>query len=230
MERKNNSVSLALLLAVSVVGIVMIPVLVLQPNLQHSELSIRLNLIGALYSIVCLLGVATIFYPSKCRDIFQNTQNPIVKANNSHSPVQIKGHHPNCQKYSDNRIRVANKVFCAACSGLLIGSIIVLIGSIFYFFIGLNIAGGSIWLVVLGEIWMLLGLAQIRFAGFVKMTVNTLFVVGSLVTLVEIDLLGRSIFVDGYVLGLILLLLSLRIWLSEWNNSRICQACQLCFQ
>ncbi len=230
MQRKNESVSLIVLLVVSVAGLMLIPALVLQPNLQHSELSSRLYLIGTLYSIVCLLGDLAIFYPGRCRNTFQKTQNPIGKANDFNSPIQIEGHHPDCQKYSGNRIRVGNKVFCAACSGLLVGSIIVLIGSIFYFFVGLNVAEGSIWLVVLGEVWMLVGLAQIRFAGFVKMIVNVLFVAGSFVVLVEIDMLGKSILVDGYVLGFILLLLSLRIWLSDWNNSRTCQECQSCFQ
>jgi hypothetical protein len=75
----------------------------------------------------------------------------------------------------------------------------------------------------------LLGLAQIKFAGYVKLFINVIFVVGSFVTLVETDLLGGSILVDFYVLGLIVFVLWFRLLLSEWNNGRICQTCQLCF-
>ena len=77
---------------------------------------------------------------------------------------------------------------------------------------------------------MLLGLAQIKFAGYAKVLVNVIFVVGSFMTLVETDLLGGSILVDLYTLGLIVYMLWFRILLSEWNNERICQRCQLCFQ
>ena len=76
---------------------------------------------------------------------------------------------------------------------------------------------------------MLLGLAQIKFAGYVKVILNVVFVVGSFVTLVEADALGKSLLVDLYVVGLIGFLLWFRILLSEWNNKRTCQACQSCF-
>lgn len=230
MERDQASTaSIVFLLAVSIVGLALIPILVLQPNLEHFEFSVRHSLVGALYSAVCLLGVAAVFYPSKCRGIFQKTQNPLPQATKPSNPVQIKGHHPDCQNYSGNRIRVGGRVFCAACSGLLVGAIIALVGTAFYFFVGLNVAWGSVWLVALGEIWMLLGLVQIKFAGYVKVIMNVVFVVGSFVTLVEADVLGRSLLVDLYVLGLIGFLLWLRILFSEWNNKRTCQKCQSCF-
>jgi hypothetical protein len=85
-------------------------------------------------------------------------------------------------------------------------------------------------LLVLGEILMLLGLAQIKFAGYVKALINVIFVVGSFVALVEVDLLGGSLLVDLYVLGLIVFMLWFRIMLSGWNNGRICHKCQFCFQ
>ncbi len=80
-----------------------------------------------------------------------------------------------------------------------------------------------------GRFVMLLGLAQIKFAGYVKVILNVVFVVGSFVTLVEADVLGKSLLADLYVLGLIGFLLWLRILLSEWNNRRTCQTCQSCF-
>jgi hypothetical protein len=105
-----------------------------------------------------------------------------------------------------------------------------LIGAVVYFFVGLNAVLGSAWLVALGEIWMFLGLAQIKFAGYVKAILNVVFVVGSFVTLVEVDALAKNVLVDLYLLGLIGFLLWLRILLSEWNNRRTCRMCQSCFQ
>jgi hypothetical protein len=223
-----STASLMFLIMVSIVGLALIPVLVLQPNIIHVQSSIRQGLAGTLYIAICILGVSAVFYPAKCKSIFGKSQNPLPQASNL--SVQIRGHHPDCQNYSANRIRVGGQVICAACSGLLIGAVTVFIGAVLHFFVGLNIFWGSVWLLMLGEIWMLLGLAQIKFAGYAKVLVNVVFVVGSFVTLVETDLLGGSILVDLYTLGLIVYMLWFRILLSEWNNGRICQRCQLCFQ
>jgi len=144
--------------------------------------------------------------------------------------MRISGHHPNCQNFAGNRIRLGELELCAACSGLLIGVVIALIGAALQFFVGLSILYGSVWLLLLGEVGMVSGLAQLKFAGFAKVFVNVFFVVGSFVTLVEADVLGGSLLVDAYVLGLIVFLLWLRILLSERNNRRTCQTCLSCFQ
>jgi hypothetical protein len=217
------------LVAVSIVGLALVNVLVLQPNLELSSPPFRHDLVGSLYSIICLLGIAAVFYPEKCMGLFQK-QSPLPQTSGASGSVRISGHHPDCQNFSGNRIRVNGRELCAACSGLLVGAIIALAGSAMQFFIGLNIVSASVWLLVLGEIWMLLGLFQIKFAGYAKMIANVIFVVGSFVTLVEADLMGESILVDLYTLGLIVFALWLRILLSEWNNRRICQKCQSCFQ
>ncbi len=75
---------------------------------------------------------------------------------------------------------------------------------------------------------MLVGLAQIKTGGYVKLAVNALFVFGSAIMLVEADLAGQSLLVDVYVLGLIVFMLWFRILLSEWNNKRTCLACGRC--
>jgi hypothetical protein len=113
---------------------------------------------------------------------------------------------------------------------LLIGAIIALVGVFLQFFVGLSLVWGSGWLLIAGEIGMGLGLAQIKLAGHAKVISNMVFVVGSFVILAEADLLGGSLLVDFYVLGLIVFLLWLRILFSERNNRRICQTCQSCFQ
>jgi hypothetical protein len=229
MKKNQAFTSLAFLLLVSIFGLALVPILLLQPNLEPFQFSARLPLIGALYVIVCLLGVVAVFYPARCRGMLQKTQNPLTEADDTSSPIPMKGHHPDCQHYSGNRIRVGGRAACAACGGLLAGAVIALTGAALYFFVGLDMPWASVWLVALGEALMLLGLAQIEFAGYVKTIANAVFVVGSFMTLVGADVLGRSLLVDLYVLGLIVFLLWLRILLSEWNNERICRTCKSCF-
>ncbi len=216
-------------MAASIVGLMLIPLLIQLPNLVQFQPSLQHGLVGTLYIAICVFGVLAVFYPAKCKSMFQKPQNPIPQANNLSVPMQIRGHHPDCQNYSANRIMVGGRAVCAACSGLLIGGIASVIGAVLYFFVGLDLAWSSVWLLALGEFCMFLGLAQIKFGGYVKIFVNVIFVVGSFVTLVETDLISKSVIVDLYAFGLIAFMLWLRILLSEWNNRQICRTCQLCF-
>jgi hypothetical protein len=188
----------------------------------------RQGIAGALYLVICALGLLSVFYPSKCKSLFQKSQKPIPQQNQP--KIKITGHHPDCQNFSANRIQMGNRTFCAACSGLLIGAIVASAGAVGFFFADLNIGWSSIWLLVIGEFLMILGLFQIKLAGFSKAALNMIFVVASFLVLVEADLLGKSLYVDLYVLGLIAFMLLLRILLSEWNNRRTCQRCQSCFR
>jgi hypothetical protein len=219
----------AFLVAVSIVGLALVLLLVLQPNPEHFQPSVRTSVVGSIYSLICLSGIAAVFYPAKCKGLFQK-QNPLSQASGVSGSVRIRGHHPDCQNFSGNRIRINGRELCAACSGLLVGAIIALVGSALQFFIGLTVVSASVWLLALGEIGMVLGLFQIKFAGYAKVVVNVVFVVGSFVALAGADVLGEGLLVDLYVLGLIGFLLWLRILLSEWNNRRICGSCQACFQ
>jgi len=214
---------------ITIVGFVLVPLVVVQPNLDRFQFAGQRWLVGVLFCAVCVSGVAAVFYPAKCRGVFQHTSSLSAKASTFSNRLRIEGHHPSCQSFSANRITVWGRVFCAACSGLLVGAAFALVGAIIYFFGGLDLAWGGIWLVVLGEIGMVLGLAQISAGGFVKVILNAVFVVGSFVTLAAVDAVGKSLFVDLYVVGLILFLLWFRISLSEWNNRRTCRKCQSCF-
>jgi hypothetical protein len=91
-----------------------------------------------------------------------------------------------------------------------------------------DLHSGSLWVLANGEVLMLAGLAQIKIRGYLKMAVNALFVVGSCISLVAADLAAQNFLVDAYMFGLIVFMLWFRILLSEWNNNRICLACERC--
>ncbi len=213
----------------TVVGLALIPLLALQENLGLFQISARLGLVGILYITICTLGILAVFYPTRCKNMFRKSQNPLPKTNKRLNTIGTKGHHPACESFSANRVIFNGRTVCAACGGLLIGAITAAVGATLYFFAGLNFLSSSVWLLMSGEICILVGLTQIKFAGYVKVAANFFFVIGSFVTLVEADLLGKSLLVDLYVLALIAFVLWLRISLSEWNNRRVCRTCQLCF-
>lgn len=219
---------LLFLVAVAVFGLAVVPLLLLQPNLQGDQLPYRRPLISALYSAVCVLGVVAVFYPAKCRLMFKKPNTSPDPNTPTHSAVQFRGHHPDCEKFNANRITIKGRAFCAACSGLLIGAIAAIAGVVLFSLGFFDLGSGNLGVLVAGEVLMLLGLAQIKMRGYSKMAMNAFFVIGSFMILAVVDLVGQSLLLDLYVLGLIVFLLWLRILLSEWHNKRTCLACGDC--
>ncbi len=223
-----SKVFMVFLLAVSLIGLALAPLILFNSNLQADQSPLRRPLVGAVYSVICIVGIVAVFYPGKCRLMFQKPNVSSDSTKVSASTVQLKGHHPDCEKFSPNRIRIKGSTFCAACSGLLMGAIVALVVIVLFSLGFFGLGSGSIWVLGIGEFLMLLGLAQVKMKSFVKMSVNALFVVGSSLSLVAADLSGKSLFVDAYVLGLIVFMLWFRILLSEWNNKKTCVACGRC--
>jgi hypothetical protein len=219
---------LLFLFAVSVFGLVLAPLLVLQPNLQGEQSPLRRPLVSAMYSVICVVGIVAVFYPSKCRAMFQKPDVSLDAKKPSASKVQFKGHHPDCEKFSANRVTIRGSVFCAACSGLLIGALAALAGAVLFFLGFFDFGTGSFWVLVAGAVLMFAGLFQIKLAGYVKVAVNAMFVVGSFFMLAAADSAAQSWLVNAYMLGLIVFMLCFRILLSEWNNEKVCLACGHC--
>jgi hypothetical protein len=219
---------LIFLVAASVIGLAFIPVLLLQPNLQADQLSFRQPLVGVIYIIVCFWGIVAVFYPGKCRMMFQK---PGVFDDSERQVVSVEqflGHHPECEEFSGNRITIGGSVFCAACSGLLIGAVTAMVGTVLFSLGFFSLRYGNLWVLAIGEILMFMGLTQVKMRGYLKVAVNALFVVGSYISLVVADLVGQSLSVDWYVLGLIIFMLWVRILLSEYHNKQTCLACRRC--
>jgi hypothetical protein len=228
MQPVSSKFYLLFLVAVSIAGLVFLPLFLLQPNLQGDPSPLRQPLVGALYSVVCVLGIVAVFYPGKCRMMFQKPNAAPDSKKPSPSTLQFRGHHPDCGNFSPNRIAFRGSVFCAACTGLLIGAItsmaVIVLFSLGFFSLGAE----NLWILAAGGALMLGGLAQIKLGGYIKMVVNALFVVGSCMVLVATDLAVGSFLVDVYVLGLIVFILWFRILLSEWKNKETCVACGRC--
>jgi len=216
------------LIAVAVFGLALVPFIVLQPNLPVDSSILRRPLVGSLYIAICVLGIVAVFYPNKCRMMFKKPSISPNRAKVTALPLQLIGHHPNCEKFSANRIIIHCRVFCAACSGLLIGAIVAILGIVLFSFGLFDMLSGPLWILMVGEVLMLAGLAQIRLGGYVKMAMNFLFVIGSCVSLIVVDVVGQNLLVDVYMLGLIVYMLWVRILISEWNNKRICVNCGDC--
>jgi hypothetical protein len=204
--KKYTNFSLLLCVCFSVLGLVILPFLMFQSAKFEVNFPNGRFLVGSLYSLVCMLGIVAVYYPKKCQNSFvfkENATSESKSRTGEGSDLIFKGHHPNCRKFDGNRLKICGFVFCSACAGLLIGAIFAIVGTMLYFFFGTPFPLANLGILLVGSGAILLGLVQFVFRSYVKLIVNSLFVVGSLLILISADLISGSLFIDLYVLGII---------------------------
>ncbi len=200
---------------------------------------VRMPLVGSIFITICILGILAIFSPRKCSNIIHlriraetnlqtEEENPyqatlgILKFKITH------GHHPQCSKFLDHEFKSGKRSFCAGCTGLLIGTIASLIGSIGYFFYGWSLQGQS-FLVALGIIGVILGLLQFQLfrpqKNYHRIIFNTYFVFGMFLILIGNDSIAQSFQIDLFLILIFLFWMATRIFLSKYNHDNICIAC-----
>ena len=230
----SRSPVLMFMVGTSFFGLLLTAVLALNSPMGSENLLWRKPLIGSLFGLVCIFGILAVFFPKPCSAAFDFRK----KAKRSHLDMGMfashratsvmGGHHPDCEKFSAHVFRTNNRRFCAACTGLLLGGLISLVGAWLYFFNGWSFGGNSLQAVFLGTIGVSLGLLQFKVRrNIVRIIVNSLFVLGALLLLVGIDELAQSVLADLFVIALTLFWLFTRISLSQWNNWRICYTCDV---
>jgi hypothetical protein len=220
-------------LLISFLGLFLIAALALFPPTVTGDHSWRKPVIGSIFGSICVLGIIAVFLPNKCLRILDiGKKNRTVDSDSaklaSHGTSDaLQGHHPTCGKYDAHIFRIKNKIFCAACAGLLLGGLLALAAAAVYFFADWRVAEHSSLMVLLGIVGVNLGLFQFKFKSLVRLAVNTVFVLGTLLILVGIDELVHSLFFDLFVVSLIVFWLFTRISLSHWDHERICSDCEI---
>jgi hypothetical protein len=232
IESKASGFFLKFIVVVSVFGLFGIPMLLSRSGGYQIDFLFTKQLIGSLYACICILGISAIFYPNKCEETFMFRKYSELRLPGDHAVLsdrmRFRGHHPDCEAFSANRITIQQVTLCSACTGLLVGALLALSGTVFYFFVGVvpSVADPRVFFV--GYAGMALGLVQFKLGGYLKLVVNALFVLGSFVTLITADSVGKSLLIDLYVIGVIVFFLLARIQISEWNNKRVCVKCERC--
>jgi hypothetical protein len=106
-----------------------------------------------------------------------------------------------------------------------LGAVIALVGAFFYFSSELQIKDIR-FLSLIGAVGVSVGFLQLKFSGYVRLTLNSLFVLGAFLCLVGIDQATQSLAIDLFSILMIVFWIIMRIQLSQWDHSRICDSCE----
>jgi hypothetical protein len=208
---------------ISVFGILAVLLLALNPPIIHENFFWRKPLIGSVFGLICTMGIFAAFFPKQCLQVFHFRRENIHFT--SHR-TNTTSHHPDCKEFSAHVIQINTRTLCAACSGLFLGALIALVGTVLYFFFGWRVGGISFQLVLVGVIGLVLGFVQLRFRSFSRLTLNASFVLGAFLILVGIDELTESLFIDLFLTAFVIFWIFTRIHFSQWDHWRICSSCK----
>ena len=220
-------------LLVSFTGLLLLVVLTFFPPTVTGDVPWRKPVIGSIFSSICVLGILAVFSSNKCLKIFNIGKKKKAVGSDSAKLVShgmsnaLQGHHPTCGRFAAHIFRIKGKTFCAACVGLLLGGLLALAGAAVYFFGDWRAAEHSSLMVLLGIVGVSFGLLQFKFKNLIRLSVNTFFVLGTLLILIGIDELVHSLIFDLFVVSLIIFWLFTRISLSQWDHERICSDCEI---
>jgi len=220
----SSGLFLSFYLSVSLFGVFLVFVLALNPPMVYESFPWRKPVVGLSFSMICVLGIFAALFPQQCAtSIHFGSSEKNFKSR--WIPATSKGHHPYCKKFYSHVIKIRDRILCASCTGLLVGALLALTGTILYFFLGLS-TNESLLSMSMGTVGIIMGFFQLKFGGFVRSILNVCFVVGSFLILAGIDRLVQSIIIDLFVTLLIIFWLFTRIQLSHWDHERTCNRCE----
>jgi len=239
-NRKLGNLTLPFLVAVSFFGLILAALLSLYLPVSKEDFVWRRPVVGSAFGAVALLGILAVFFPNTCSRFFdvgkRQSQNRFsgFKRSGSISSTTfstLRGHHPPCGRFFAHVFRLGDRTFCATCSGLFLGALLVLAGVLMFFFGNWQMGQGAFMAVLVGTVGVVFGLLQSPLPmlqhRFIRVFSSAFFVVGTFLILVGIDELSQSISVDLFLVVLSVFWLMTRISLSHWDHERICSKCSL---
>jgi hypothetical protein len=190
----------------------------------------RKPVIGAIFAVICFLGTVGSLSPRKCLETFGHKRGVYTAVSfrqASGLAVSVRGHHYVCGKFSSHTVRVNGHVLCAACTGLFLGGVGALLGTLLFFFSGLGVGQFGFLSVAVGVALMIFGFLQVKSSGFARLILNVLFVLGAFLILAGLDALIGSLLVDLFSIVLTVFWIFTRILVSQWDHWRICRRCPI---
>jgi hypothetical protein len=215
------------LILVSSFGLIISTSMLEQPMQPAIEFGGRKIIVGLIYGLVCLGGMLAVFFPGPCsrplevrRSGEQYLKGLDVRATRIFGILLLHGHHPlGDERSATHEMCFRGKSFCASCFGLLTGAIISLMALAVFLFS--NWADGYLahFLYFSGLGGILSGLvpAILGVGARTRFVLGTVFVTGTYLMLIAMDVATANLTADLLVVLLVLFWLISRISLSHRN-------------
>lgn len=227
MKQKKNVLSFFILSIMS--AFILLIITFYSPNNTNNIGIYNRLLLAFIFIIICIFGISLSFFPGWYKEskIFINK---IKEKKNLHNIKRKRqGHHPDCKQFKSHTISVKNKLFCAGCLGLAIGSIVAIFLFLLYLFFINFLPNIFHFFVTMGLLFVFILYLEIILPiknAYVHMISNIFFVIGFLfITIGIFEITGNIIYTAVSIL-ILFLFLDTRIQLSSYRHFLICADCK----
>lgn len=186
-------------------------------------------IVGGAFISSCLLGLSFAVKPNWIKRLTKQGWHDESERQSQTKKRKRQGHHPDCEKFQTHIIRTKNKVLCAGCSGLALGSILSIFLTSGYIILPSEFPSIVLYIfIMLGMILIILNYIEIvipiRNALF-HLIFNVFLVISFLFIVIGVfELTGNVIYgIFGIITAF--LWLDTRIQLSKWRHYEICRNC-----
>jgi hypothetical protein len=143
--------------------------------------------------------------------------------------MTIRGHHPDCESYSNHVLILGDRVYCAGCMGLLTGAVLALFGTTAFFLVDLEMPGGGLPTLFIGGSLVAIGLVHFTIGSKnrkIRLAINAAFPLGAFLVLVSVEQRTQSLRSGLFALLIIFFWVMTRILLARWDHFRTCSSCE----
>jgi hypothetical protein len=176
--------------------------------------------VGGAFIISCIFGIYAAVKPDRMYP---------KRGDSQQSQIAMRGHHPDCEDFTDHVIKIKSTILCPGCSGLALGCVISILLMCSYIVYPLELQQiHSYILVFLGILFIVLNYGEMLIPARIPYfhLISNIFLVISFFLII----LGILHLTGNMVYGLLAVLMSYlwldtRIQLSVWRHSLVCQNC-----
>lgn len=216
-----------LLLSITAVALALIMVLFRSSTTNTITFEDRLFVTGA-FVISCIFGISIAIYPSWWKKFLRRTDRKSNIGSEKTSRA-FRGHHPNCVTFKSHSIMIKNKLRCAGCFGLIIGSISSVFMIAIFLFILPNLPLTTLYFLLgLGLLVLPLIYGEILLPkrhAVIHIILNIVLIFSFFCLTISVIEITRNAIYGILTTIICLLLLDTRIQLSNWNHTRMCNFC-----
>lgn len=196
-----------------------------------SSTKISLNekiIVSGVFIVSCCVGITLALNPGWIHKLSKKEILTIITISD-HPKRSFYGHHPDCERFQNDRIIVRNKTWCAGCLGLSIGSLVSILFMVIYTFASFQQPRFTFLILLLFGL-VLIALIFVETVSRKNQPVTHLLLNAMLVpsffliTISVTELTGKPVF-GVFTIILCVLWLDTRIILSKWRHRRTCNSC-----
>jgi hypothetical protein len=185
--------------------------------------------VGVAFILSCVFGISLAVRPNWIKRFTERESHGVRKKRPRTKMRGRHGHHPDCEQFESHTIRLKNKILCAGCTGLALGSIISIFLMGVYILLP-NEIPPTIFHISIMPGMILIALNYIETVIPTRNTILHLFsniflVIGFFFVVIGIfQSTGSMIYgISGVLISF--LWLDTRIQLSGWRHTSICKDC-----